>query len=301
MAPLACALVLLSSLARADFDVATDGLRPARTGDSGAPAVTLSVITTMYGRPYARATVALGDSPPQTPDADGTTSFAAAAPASSVLTIRDANAGPLGAPLTRDVSLQKGANRISVAVDAEMVRRAERERQDMDAKALALIDALLKKRPVDADGDSGSGAPTLSADDQKVVDAMDAWLLTKGLNGAFWDKLAKARGLIAQNQALSSPSIIDPTNPNYAQANGDNDPSHGVTFGASFFVTNSACRREVATHEYYHFIFGNANHYYGTQDPEEAIKCPDHLAQLTAQLATGCFSNCTAHPGCVGR
>ena len=308
LASFACAVDSPESIKETDsFGIPDGALRLPPDANGGVPTTTLSVKTTMYGRPYSgvKVTVRAADdvSAPLSPGADGTTAFSVPAPGPITISVLDLNAGSLGGPFSRDVTLDAGRNAETFQIDDEMIRMAERERREMIAKTLLKIDDLLAKRlesEPELDGDSTSGAPfQLTESDRKVVGAMGSWLLTTPLDEAFWNRLVEVRGLIARNRALTAPSSIDPENAYLAEAAGGNDPSKGISFGRPFFSTNSACRREVDAHEYFHFIFKSNEHYYETKDPALAIKDPDRLAQLIAQIATGCVQNCTTSAHCV--
>lgn len=169
------------------------------------------------------------------------------------------------------------------------INTAEAERASALSRALQLIDALLAKRPPD-DTDGNSGAPVLTADDQKIIDAAGRWLFTTQLNSIFWDTLGTARGLIAQNQALSARPHVDTVKNDFAYVYGQNTVSQGVFFCMPFFNTNSNCRREVITHEYFHFL--GLGHFYTTTITSEALQCAHHMAELVFDIATGCTLGC---------
>jgi len=177
----------------------------------------------------------------------------------------------------------------TTAIDA-----AETERASALTRALQLIDALLGKRPAD-DTDGGSGAPEITTDDQRVIDAAGRWLLTPQVNSTFWDTLSTARDLVAKNQALNAAHHIDTTKNDYAYVYGLDTVDKGLFFGMPFFNTNSNCRREVVTHEYFHFL--GLGHFYSTTTTGEALQCAHHMAELVFDIATGCTLGCESAVG----
>jgi len=197
----------------------------------------------------------------------------------------DASNGGAAAAVPADASAIRDPN----ASETTAIDRAEAERASALAGALQLIDALLAKRPQD-DGDGGSGAPTYSSGDQRVIDAVGRWLLIPDVNATFWDSLSTSRDLISQNQALKADHHIDPVKNDYAYVYGSGNVDKGVFFCMPFFNTNPDCRHEVITHEYFHFL--GLDHYYSTTLTEEALKCAHHMAELVFDVATGCTLGC---------
>ncbi len=197
------------------------------------------------------------------------------------------------APLRAEdpLNIDTHALRMSTPTPEEKIAKAEGERRDMLKAALEKIDALLNKEPGE-----DAGAPVLNDEDHKVVQAMADWLYIPTMNTAFWARLRKARGLISQNQALSgrAPFRRDDEDKNdYAYVKDAGDPSAGIYFTSSYMSASSNCRREVQTHEYFHFIVG-AQHFYSTKDAEEAVKCPHHLAEFVSAIATGVTESCSS-------
>jgi hypothetical protein len=181
---------------------------------------------------------------------------------------------------------------MSTPTPEEKIQKAEGERRDMLQKALEKIDALLKKEP----GEDAGAPPAFTDDDQKVADAVGAWLYTPQVNRSFWERLKKARGLIKRNQDLTGRPPFhrdDADKKDYAYVKDAGDPSAGIYFTPSYMGASNNCRREVQVHEYFHFVVG-AQHFYTTKDPDEAMRCPHHLAELVSQIATGVTEGCSS-------
>ena len=61
-----------------------------------------------------------------------------------------------------------------------------------------------------------------------------------------------------------------------------------------YFKSNVRCMNEVMAHEFFHL--SGLVHGYGTTDPEVAINCPHHMAELVFDLATGQTEGCSRPP-----
>jgi hypothetical protein len=106
------------------------------------------------------------------------------------------------------------------------------------------------------------------------------------LDSNFWTVVNQVLDMIRKNRQTQSALLIDKTDSNFAHVDPSNDPTRGVTVGASFFNTNDNCRQEVITHEFFHFIVG-LQHFYSTSTTSEALRCPHHLARVVFDIAVG--------------
>ncbi len=179
--------------------------------------------------------------------------------------------------------------RAPTAEETDAIADAENERAWALAEALRMVNAMLAKQPED-DTDDGSGAPTLTPDDQRVLDTAGRWLYTPRLGAEFWDALTTARNLISGNQELSAQAQVDTATNDFAYVYGEGTVSTGIFFCMPFFASNSDCRREVVTHEYFHFL--GLDHFYSTSQTSEALRCAHHMAEFVFDLTTGCVLGC---------
>jgi hypothetical protein len=175
--------------------------------------------------------------------------------------------------------------------ELDTIKQAETARGQALPRALARIDAFLAKS-----GDSGegaAGAPNYSGEDQQVIDAVRLWLYVPDVNEKFWATLRTARGLIAQNQAISPLRYSVDTAKTDAFAyvySAERDKGIFLCL-SSFFPVNEYCQREVLLHEYFHFL--GLGHFYSTSDTAEALQCAHHMAELVYDIATGCIGGCS--------
>jgi hypothetical protein len=177
--------------------------------------------------------------------------------------------------------------------EQQVIDTAEKERTSALASALQQLTTLLSRQPED-DGDDSSGAPSFSAADQKVVVTVLRWLYLTSVNATFWDCVKRVVTMINQNQGLGTLTPwVDTEKTDHAYVYAF-QPDQGVFFTKKTYLTgdNTNCQREVIVHEYFHHIVGPA-HYYATEQTDEAMKCPHHLAELVLDLATGCTGGCT--------
>ena len=121
--------------------------------------------------------------------------------------------------------------------------------------------------------------------DDPVVQALQRQLLIS-LDSNFWSIANTFLSFVQRNLMTIADFIVDRSDPNFAHVDSTNQPSKGVTLGASFFNTNPNCRQEVVTHEFFHFIVG-LQHFYSATTNAEAMKCPHHLSRAVFDIAIG--------------
>jgi Putative peptidoglycan binding domain len=130
--------------------------------------------------------------------------------------------------------------------------------------------------------DFGNSAPPFG---DPVVEALQRQLFVP-LDSNFWTFVDRLIAMLKTNRLTVAPFLIDKTEAAFAHVDKSNDPKKGITFGASFFNTNDNCRHEVVTHEFFHFIVG-LQHFYGSTNHAEAMRCPHHLARAVFDVALG--------------
>ena len=125
--------------------------------------------------------------------------------------------------------------------------------------------------------------------------AVATWLLVPPTADGFADTVRRALKIIDNNSIVQTTLTIDRTQTaDFAHVGAIGDPSSGIVFEDPFFKSNVRCMREVMAHEFFHL--SGLVHAYGTTDPEKAINCPHHLAELVFDLATGETGGCSRPP-----
>lgn len=142
-------------------------------------------------------------------------------------------------------------------------------------------------------------APPISADQQKVLDSAVKWLKLQASDRTRTIiHLAAAISLMRRNLAVRTSGGKDPEGKRVAasfHATVDGNPDHGIQLGDPFFgVDGRNCRRDVVTHEFFHFL--GVRHGGGPlrgptirsaiTTPVQALDSADNLAQLVAEVAT---------------
>ncbi len=172
--------------------------------------------------------------------------------------------------------------------DLDDITAADSARRDALATAVSAIQTLQQAQ---------GGVPDSN---DSTVQAFQRQLFTP-LDSNFWFMVQQALQAIQANQAHSglAPLIPDRTvTDDFAHVDRSLDPAKGISFGAPFFDdADGTCRREVITHEFFHYVVG-AQHFYGTTDPQEALQCPHHLAELVFNIATGEVGGCDDGAAC---
>lgn len=160
-------------------------------------------------------------------------------------------------------------------------------KSDRDA---ALRTAGDKLRELVALIDSGA-SPTGNA----TAAAVTKWLLVPPGDARFPTTVRKALRLINANSIVQTMITIDRTEKtDFARVRRIGDPSGGIVIEDPFFRSNVRCQHEVMAHEFFHL--SGLVHAYGTTDPDEAINCPHHMAELVFDLATGETEGCSRPP-----
>lgn len=164
----------------------------------------------------------------------------------------------------------------SISPDMMKVNAADMRRLAGLAKAEAELQRL--KREFE---------PGVPDTDDPAVKALQRQLFVP-IDSNFWGVVDQLIGFFQTNRLTQAPFLIDKTKPEFAHVDPTLQPAKGVTFCASFFApaTNDNCRHEVAVHEFFHFIVG-AQHFYGSKNHAESMKCPHHLARAVFDLALG--------------
>jgi hypothetical protein len=166
--------------------------------------------------------------------------------------------------------------------DLDLITAAESARTSALSTALSAIATLQQSAGEVPD----SANPTVQAFQRQVFAALDS---------NFWSVVEQARIAMVSNQSLTGTVALTPDRAfadGYAHVDETLDPAIGITFGEQFFDdADDTCRREVITHEYFHFIVG-LQHHYGTTSTLEAMQCPHHLAELVFDIALGEVGGC---------
>jgi hypothetical protein len=178
------------------------------------------------------------------------------------------------AALDKELPAKGGGSTISP--DMQIVNNADTRRLAGLTKAEAELRRL--KREFE---------PGVPDENDPAVRALQRQLFVP-LNSNFWKVVDQLLSMFATNRITRAPFLINKSAPEFAHVDPSLQPAKGVTFCASFFApaTNDNCRQEVAVHEFFHFIVG-AQHFYGTKEHDEAMKCPHHLARAVFDLALG--------------
>ena len=159
--------------------------------------------------------------------------------------------------------------------DLRLIAVADARRKDALAKAeAALLDIKAAFEPDPPD----TSNPIIQAIQRQMFFPLDS---------NFWPRTNKALNLIQNNLHSKTKYKIDKLDDTcFAHVDPTNEKSKGVWFCASFFKdrTTDTCRQEVITHEYFHFFTG-PGHFYGSRNPDEALRCPHHLARLVFDIA----------------
>jgi len=125
--------------------------------------------------------------------------------------------------------------------------------------------------------------------------AVATWLLVPPTADGFPDTVGRALKIIDNNRVVQTTITIDRTqSADFARVGAIGDPNSGIVIEDPFFKSNVRCMREVMAHEFFHL--SGLVHAYGTTDPEEAINCSHHLAELVFDLATGETGGCSRPP-----
>ncbi len=162
-----------------------------------------------------------------------------------------------------------------VNADLQIIAVADARRKDALTKAEAAIleiKAAFEPNPPDLSN------PTVQAIQRQMFFPPDS---------NFWPRVNKALNFIQNNLHSKTKYQVDRADTScFAHVDPTNEKSKGIWFCAGFFAdgTTDNCRQEVITHEYFHFFVG-LGHFYGSRDPEEALKCPHHMARLVFDLA----------------
>lgn len=172
--------------------------------------------------------------------------------------------------------------------DLDVITAAETARVSALSSALSSIEALQQaggEVPDEFD-------PTVQAFQRQLFAALDS---------NFWSVVEQARIAIVSNQALTGTLALTPdrsVTDDWARVDPTLDPAIGISFGEGFFdEADDTCRREVITHEYFHYVVG-LQHFYGTSDTLEALRCPHHLAELVFDIALGEVGGCDDGAAC---
>ena len=146
------------------------------------------------------------------------------------------------------------------------------------------------------------GTGELTAKNRRVFNSASKWLSlkTRADQGAAALHIQSAIRLMNRNLAVKTSAGADPTLSrsaieHFAQSD-LNQPDKGVRCGNEFFAgdTGPHCRRDVVTHEFFHFIgvkhgasplTGSTNRALVTT-PALALDSADNLAQLVAEITT---------------
>lgn len=125
--------------------------------------------------------------------------------------------------------------------------------------------------------------------------AVGKWLLVPPGDRAFPKTVRKALQLIDANAIVQTTISIDRTEKrDFARVRAIGDPGRGMVIEDPFFGANVRCMREVMAHEFFHL--SGLVHAYDTKDPDEAINCPHHMAELVFDVATGETEGCSRPP-----
>jgi hypothetical protein len=172
--------------------------------------------------------------------------------------------------------------------DLDVITAAETARISALADALSAIESLQL---------AGGEVPDSS---DSTVQAFERQLFAV-LDSNFWSVVEQARIAIISNQALTGTLALTPDRSNtedYAWVDKTLNPAIGISFGEDFFEeADDTCRREVITHEYFHYVVG-LQHFYGTADTLEALQCPHHLTELVFDIALGEVGGCDDGAAC---
>ncbi len=140
--------------------------------------------------------------------------------------------------------------------------------------------------------------PDVPDPNDEVVRSFERWMLTSP-DSDFWPTVERARTAIVTNRLMERvPFIIDLACDDFAHVDITLDSGKGITFCRPFFEVDDLCRREVITHEFFHFVVG-AQHHYDATTTEEAINCPHHLSELVFQIALGEINGCGENAICI--
>jgi len=170
--------------------------------------------------------------------------------------------------------------------DDLIVRVAKSERDG------ALRDAGNKLRELAELLDSGTGVPVQG---NSTVAAVTKWLLVLPTASNFTDTVHRALKIVDDNRLVQTTITIDRSKTaDFAHVGAIGDPSKGIEIEDPFFKSNVRCMREVMAHEFFHL--SGLVHAYGTTDPEAAINCPHHLAELVFDLARQDTGGCSRPP-----
>lgn len=143
----------------------------------------------------------------------------------------------------------------------------------------------------------------------RVLISVSRWLkVSTARNNALRQKVKevarKAKELIDKNLSVKTSSGADPTFRRinkgvHAETTGN--PDDGFSCGTPFFTTDGPnCRRDVVTHEFFHFV-GVHHGGGGPQDatprasiltPEQALDSADNLAQMVSEIMNGRTDAC---------
>jgi hypothetical protein len=172
--------------------------------------------------------------------------------------------------------------------DLDLITAAEGARTSALASALSAIQTLQQ---------SAGGVPD-SAD--ASVQAFQRQLFA-ALDSNFWSVVEQARIAVVSNQSLTGTVALTPDRSitdDWARVDETLDPGIGISFGEGYFdEADDTCRREVITHEYFHYVVG-LQHFYGTTNTLEALQCPHHLTELVFDIALGEVGGCDDGAAC---
>lgn len=183
--------------------------------------------------------------------------------------------------------------------DAQIMKAAFDEsvttRKFVASFSLPNLIALLEK-----DGQPGVVTP-LSAAMQKVFAAAGKWLLVSTARPASSDVVTTLRTVMRLIEVSLATKTTANTDPPLQRVTGvfhgqtDSVPDHGLKCGDPFFTVDGPnCRRDVVTHEFFHFV--NVHHGGGALDgptirsaittTKQALDSADNLAQFIAEVVT---------------
>lgn len=206
----------------------------------------------------------------------------------------------LTSPCPCDVPSRKG-RRLSLsptlATDEDLMRRAFQDSRASLRRAVADLTEL--NRALVA---RHHGRGELTPKNRRVFNSAIKWLSlkTRADQGAAVAHVQAAILLMKRNLAVKTSAGADPALRRAGFAHfGQSDlnqPDKGVRFGDEFFAADTGphCRRDVLTHEYFHFLgvkHGGTPLNEGTNralvtTPALALDSADNLAQLVAEIAT---------------
>jgi peptidoglycan hydrolase-like protein with peptidoglycan-binding domain len=144
------------------------------------------------------------------------------------------------------------------------------------------------------------GAP-LTADETRILTAVGKWLnVNAGAPVRALPTIGSAISLMRRNVTLQTskgtpPPLVRVPGTFHAQVTTPNSPDVGVQCGDPFFTVDGPnCRRDVVTHEIFHFL--DVHHGGGALNgptirsaittPAQALDSADNLAQLVAEIVT---------------